>query len=210
MDGSRNQKKTLRTDEIKRRYEISEAEQEGRLFCDEKVERESGGEETSFRGTVHSEHSEPKNMSSIRRLQISQLCCSVVTCGTDCICYLYRESGVTCYLGSAIPLRGTLCWSQPALSVIGFPSSQRQQQEARSYLPCDNQHRLLFVVSCALSQTPNFGPPLLTLIFSRACLLTSRFLYFPSFFNGHLNRLWSPQVIQQYYEVLTSELMNYS
>jgi hypothetical protein len=28
------------------------------------------------------------------------------TCGTGCICYLYWESGVACYLGSAIPLRG--------------------------------------------------------------------------------------------------------
>jgi hypothetical protein len=33
-------------------------------------------------------------ISCIRR-RVLQVCCSVMACGTDCICYLYRESGVT-------------------------------------------------------------------------------------------------------------------
>jgi hypothetical protein len=101
--------------------------------------------------------------------------------------YLYRESGVTWYTVFVIWDQQFHCVAvisvmrhpvlESAGSAIGFPSSQ-QQQEVRCYLLPDKQHRLLIVVSRALSLTPNFGPPLLTLIFSRACLLPSNFFLF--------------------------------
>lgn len=66
---------------------------------------------------------------------------------------------------------------ESAWSVIGFPSSQHQQQEVSGYLLSDNQHRLLIVVSLSLSPTPNFGPPLLTPIFSRTCRFTLELIF---------------------------------
>ena len=67
---------------------------------------------------------------------------------------------------------------ESASSFIGFPSSQHHQQEVPGYLPSDNQHTPLIVLSRALSQTSSFGPPRLTLMFSKPCIFTSVLLCF--------------------------------
>ena len=101
---------------------------------------------------------------AVSDIVFAEACCIDITCGTDCICYLYWESRVTWCSVCVISHQQFHCLVvisftghpvlESARSFIGFRSSQHHQQEVPGYLPSDNQHTPLIVLSRAYLKLP--------------------------------------------------------